>query len=67
MNTYSFKFKELDVVRTLISKKATPKGFVGTIVCVFDDPREAYMVEFVDSDGETIDTPIYLPDELEKQ
>jgi len=60
------KFQELDAVRTLVKKDYTPASSVGTIVCALNDPREAYMVEFVNSEGETLDTPIYLPDELEK-
>jgi len=60
------KFQELEAVRTLVAKDYTPSGSIGTIVCVLDNPREAYMVEFVDPDGETLDTPIYLHDELEK-
>ena len=59
------KFQELDCVKTLVQKDYTPKDSTGTIVCAFAAPREAYMVEFADSDGETLDTPIYLPEELE--
>jgi hypothetical protein len=58
------KFHELDVVKTLVTKDSTPSKSIGTIVHAFVEPREAYMVEFVNSDGETLDTPIYLPDEL---
>jgi len=60
------KFQELDGVITLVQKDYTPIGSTGTIVCVFNDPREAYMVEFVNTDGETLDSPIYLPGELKK-
>lgn len=60
------KFQELDVVKTLVSKDHTQGGSLGTIVCVLDNPREAYIVEFVNSEGGTTDSPIYLPEELEK-
>jgi hypothetical protein len=60
------KFQELDGVKTLVRKDSTPIGSVGTVVCVFDNPHEAYMVEFINAGGETLDSPIYLPDELEK-
>jgi hypothetical protein len=61
------KFNEYDVVKTLVDKDSVPAGTVGTIVCVFTDPREAYMVELADGDGRTLDTPIYQPDELIKE
>jgi hypothetical protein len=59
------KFHDLDVVRTIVAKDYTLAGSVGTVVCVLDNPHEAYIVEFVNDDGETLDSPIYLPEELE--
>ncbi|MEV4758008.1 DUF4926 domain-containing protein [Micromonospora sp. NPDC049559] len=41
-----------------------PAGSVGTIVHVFDQPRRAYEVEFVDEDGETIATAAVRPEQL---
>ncbi|MDR1033154.1 MAG: DUF4926 domain-containing protein [Bifidobacteriaceae bacterium] len=60
------KFQEIDGVRTLVKKDYTPTGSVGTIVCAFTNPNEAYMVEFANEYGETLDLPIYLPEELER-
>ena len=50
------KFKELDVVRLI---KAVPgtrlhAGDVGAVVMTYTNPREAYEVEFVDEDGDTV-------------
>jgi hypothetical protein len=58
------KFRDLETVKTNISKGKIPAGSIGTIICVFSDPNEAYMVEFCYSTGEPFDDPIYLPDEI---
>ncbi|MDR0356146.1 MAG: DUF4926 domain-containing protein [Deltaproteobacteria bacterium] len=58
------KFKELDPVKALVQKDFTPKGSIGAIVCAFTHHNKAYMVEFFNKYGETLDTPIYLPEEL---
>ena len=39
-------------------------GAIGTIVHVFDQPRRAYEVEFVDEDGSTIATETLLPEQV---
>ena len=39
-------------------------GSVGTIIHIFDQPRRAYEVEFVDEDGSTVATETLLPDEV---
>jgi hypothetical protein len=60
---------------TLISQqnliKAHPEknlkiGSIGTIVCLFDNPRETYQVEFTDSEGRTMIELVLLPNEIEK-
>jgi Domain of unknown function (DUF4926) len=43
---------------------ALPAGAVGTIVHIFDKPRRAYEVEFVDDDGVTIATATLLPEQI---
>jgi hypothetical protein len=58
------KFQDLETVKTIVSKGKIPAGSIGTIICVFDKPNEAYMVEFCYSTGEPVDDPIYLPDEI---
>jgi hypothetical protein len=39
-------------------------GAVGTIVHIFDRPRRAYEVEFVDDDGMTVATATLLPEQI---
>ena len=47
---------ELDIVKAKRDlSKYVLKDCIGTIVTVYDKPKLAYEVEFVDSDGETID------------
>ena len=60
------KFKEFDNVK--VKKdciKGINKGDIGTIVIVFDKPREAYEVEFLDEYGHTKAQCVFLPNELE--
>jgi hypothetical protein len=59
------KFKEFETVRTLVARGKIPAGSVGTIICTFTIPEEAYIVEFSKKNGVPIDDPMYLPDELE--
>jgi hypothetical protein len=40
-------------------------GTLGTVVDVFDAPRRAFEVEFVDDDGATIALLTLTPDEVE--
>ena len=61
------KFEDLEAVRTLVARGKIPAGSAGTIICVFTVPEEAYIVEFVKENGEPIDDPTYLPDELESR
>ena len=48
--------KESDVVKPVKAFNGLPAGTGGTIVLEYDGT--AYEVEFVDSEGETIDVPI---------
>jgi hypothetical protein len=51
--------KELDVVRLIKEFEGLPIGTEGTIVCEYDG--KAFEVEFVDTNGDTIDvftTPV---------
>ena len=59
--------KQYDVisVKNDIPKNNLKKGMKGTIVLVFDDPQLAYEVEFSDESGETIDTVVLYPDQVE--
>ena len=61
------KFNELDVVRTLadFTKDNIFVGDTGTIVSLFEDPCEAYLVEFVNQDGSTKAMLTILPEDLE--
>jgi hypothetical protein len=56
----------LDVVVLLEDKPddGLAAGSIGTIVHVFDRPRHAYEVEFVDDEGTTIATATFLPEEI---
>jgi hypothetical protein len=61
------KFYDLQVVKTLIDfpEERVKAGEIGTIVCCFSVPNEAYEVEFVNDDGTTrVMFPI-LPKHLE--
>lgn len=60
------KFAENDVVRVKVNKETARIGDIGTIVCAFDNPNEAYDVEIVNEDGTTKALIVFLPDELEK-
>jgi len=60
-------FKESDIV---IAKDDHPgkkvvAGQVGTVICCFTVPNEAYEVEFVDDDGKPVAQFALLPDEIE--
>lgn len=57
------KFDDLNVVRAF--SKELQRVEVGTIVCVFDNPHEAYLVEFCDDMGRTTAMEDFLPEELE--
>ena len=60
-------FKENDVV---IAKNDHPdkqvvSGQIGTVICCFTVPNEAYEVEFVDDDGNSVAHFALLPEGLE--
>lgn len=63
-------FKELDVVTALVAlpaqgeDEAVRVGDVGTIVHVAERPHLAYMVEFINGDGETLAMPFMTPEQI---
>ena len=62
------KFSEYDVVILSAERPqdGLQKGEVGTVVAVFQEPNEAYEVEFVDDQGITKAQVALTPDEIEK-
>ncbi|PJZ75673.1 DUF4926 domain-containing protein [Leptospira neocaledonica] len=48
-------FKEYEMVKLKRNIGSMPAGSVGTIVFVHHDPRVAYIMEFLDADGNTLD------------
>ena len=61
------KPKELDTVRLLapLDDEGIGVGGIGVIVAVFDDPDDAYEVEFSDQDGATIAQVLLKDDQFE--
>jgi len=62
------KFNDLDVVKTLIDFPCEniKKGEIGTVVMPFNEPYEAYEVEFAGDDGRTTAMFTILPEHIEK-
>ncbi len=61
------KFKEFEVVRVLKNHgEAVKKGDIGAVIAVFNEPKEAYEVEFLDEEGNQKAQCTLLPNELEK-
>ena len=60
-------FEEHDVVRlvTPVPQHGLAAGATGAVVHAYDDPSEAYEVEFIEPDGNTIALVTVRPDELE--
>jgi len=61
------KFNELDVVKVLVDLAAEDirAGEIGTVICAFRKPYEAYDVEFVQPDGSTKAIAAFAPEQLE--
>lgn len=61
------KPKELDAVRLIVSlvDVGIQNGSVGIVVALFDDPNEAYEVEFCDADGSTIEQVLLRREQFE--
>lgn len=59
-------FKANDTVRLLsdLPQEALAKGAVGVVVAEFNEPQEAYEVEFCNEHGETIAQVALLPNQL---
>lgn len=61
------KFKEYDTVRTLKDYDGNViKGDIGAVLVAFEEPTEAYEVEFLDAEGYPKAQCTLLPDDLEK-
>ncbi|MDO4587967.1 MAG: DUF4926 domain-containing protein [Planctomycetia bacterium] len=60
------KFSENEVVRVNVEKDTAKLGDIGTIICVFEKPNEAYEVEILNDNGTPKLQTVFLPDELEK-
>lgn len=58
--------KELDTVQTLqaLPESGLAAGAVGVVLVVFKSPQLAYLVEFADSDGQTLAMPTLLPSQI---
>lgn len=60
------KFKECDAVRIMVDCGETvKKGEIGAVLMVFEEPQEAYEVEFLDDEGNTKAQYTLRPDDLE--
>lgn len=57
------KFTEYDTVQ-ILSKKSEYCGNLGVIVMTFSSPKEAYEVEILDEEKNTIGQDTFFPDEL---
>ena len=56
---------ELDIVKAKRNlSKSVSKGCMGTIVMVYDNPRLAYEVEFINDEGDTVDLITVEPEDL---
>ena len=61
------KFNEYDTVRVLNDTEyGIKKGEIGAIIMVYDEPREAYEVEFINEDGTQKSQVVFQPNEIEK-
>jgi hypothetical protein len=62
-------FADLELVVPLIGfpEEGIREGQVGTVVHVFTDPSEAYLVEFANENGETIAMVTSEPRKLARQ
>lgn len=58
------KFKELDVVTLRQAYRALPAGMSGTVLEVFTKPTPAYLVEFSNDMGETLEMPVLTDADL---
>lgn len=60
------KFKECDAVRIMVDcGEAVKKGEIGAVLMVFEEPQEAYEVEFLDDEGNPKAQYTLRPDDLE--
>lgn len=61
------KFKEYETVKVNKDcEDGVKKGEIGAVLMVFEEPQEAYEVEFLDSEGYSKAQCTLFPDDLEK-
>jgi len=62
------KFNELETVRLLkeYPEKFLKKGDIGVVVMIYNNPNEAYEVEFINDDGTTKAMFVISPEDIEK-
>ena len=60
-----FKENDVVIVKNDHPDKQVVAGQIGTVICCFTVPNEAYEVEFVDDSGSPVAQFALLPDELE--
>ncbi len=61
------KFNECDTVIVLNdTEEGIKKGEIGAIIMVYDEPTEAYEVEFINEDGTQKAQIVFQPYEIEK-
>ena len=58
-------FLDCDGVKLKRKVGLLEKGTLGAVVMCFDEPKIAYLVEFCDNDGCTIDMPILKEEDIE--
>ena len=60
------KFKECDAVRIMVDcGELVKKGEIGAVLMVFEEPQEAYEIEFLDEEGNLKAQYTLRPDDLE--
>ncbi len=58
--------KEYDVVRAKKKLSDTvTQGCIGAVLLVYQEPTLGYEVEFIDSEGDTLDVLTVYPDDIE--
>ncbi|HYE71579.1 MAG TPA: DUF4926 domain-containing protein [Aquabacterium sp.] len=61
----SFELHDVVKTRNAIPAEGIPAGARGTIVVVASQPREAYIVEFCDEQGQTLAMTVMEPGQLQ--
>ncbi len=66
MKTMNFNINDTIKLKIDVPEHDLKKGVLGVVVMNFIKPREAYRIEFTDSDGRTVAEVNLLPDQIEK-